>query len=439
MFSYLQSHNEHRICEKFYYTVEPKITMTSVIVVDNELKDSILEYGHILDGVNGNTDFSGELKLHIDQDSSDIKDKTQLITKIFKHTTTESLKKLSDKEFEATYNLLIHILTNISDSKSIFDDLDSELYKTLIEINPKEQPSLKDRRSLKSTTVLSVFNTIFNLLPETSSTRVFILSQILNIIEVSNFDFKLIEQNLGNDLIQWLVKAKATREQIKTIFWKFISLNKKIDSVSLNYIRQYTFEFELDTEELHHLIKFALISEVVDVSFLVNNNVAKAIKQNENDKLASLFNKYVHGELITLSNELGNDIDVEFVESKSKILNLAKFFNDNLDTLVFNFKDIPTYNANPKEFELLVVEAIKAGVIEGKVNQLEQKFYLIRVNRFVLAGEDNSKNWNDVKEVLLSWKNSLSDIEDIVNTARESIVNAPIKESEDEGEHDDDV
>lgn len=411
--------------------------MASVIVVDNELKDSIIEYGQIIDGINQNDKFSAGLSEYISEDSSNITNKLQLINKLYEVTTSETLKQLSDKEFEATFNLLIHILLNVSDSKVVLDDTNSQLYKTLIECNPTKQPSLRDRRSLKSTTVLSVFNTIFNLLPENSSTRIYILSQILEIIEVSNFDFKLIEENLGSNLISWLIKANAKPQEISAIFWRFILLNKKINQKSLNYINQYTKQFELDLKELHNLIKFALSSEVVDISFLINNNVAKAIKENSSDKLTSLFNQYVHGELITINGEV--EVDSKFVESKSKILNLAKFFSDNINTVTFDFKDIPTYNANPKEFELLVIEAIKAGVIEGKVNQLEQKFYLTRVNRFVLAGEDNSQEWNNVKQVLLAWKNSLNNIEDIVNTARESIVNAPIKDSEDDEEHDENV
>lgn len=72
----------------------------------------------------------------------------------------------------------------------------------------------------------------------------------------------------------------------------------------------------------------------------------------------------------------------------------------------------------------LLVEAIKAGVLEGKINQIDETFYLSRVNRFILAGEDeaNAENWNLVKRALQQWLDSIRNIDDIVKATRENLV-----------------
>jgi translation initiation factor 3 subunit M len=407
--------------------------MSSVIVVDTELKDSIAEYGQIIDSINQNDSFSTEVKQFLSADSANITNKPQLITKLYELSDSAVLIRLPDKDFEPAFNLLIHILLQLADFKTVLEDSNSPVYELLLKCNPTKQPSLTDRRSLKSTTILSIFNTIFNLLPETSSTRIFILTKILYIIKSSNYDFKLIEDNLGNNLIAWLNSANVQPQEMKSIFWQFIQLMTKINQKSLNYIDSFTKQFDLDLTDLHNLIKFALSSEVVDVSFLINNNVATAIKNNSSDKLVALFYKYVKGELVVVNDEI-DSVQKEFIESKSKILNMAKFFSDNSSKLAFEFTEIPAFKSNPEQFELLLIDAIKTGVLEGKVNQLEQKFYLTRVNRFVLAGEDNSQSWEAIKPVLLAWKQSLTNINEVVRASRDNIV-----ESAEQGEIDEDA
>ena len=182
----------------------------------------------------------------------------------------------------------------------------------------------------------------------------------------------------------------------------------------MKLIKDFTHSNTLSTQELHELIYIALSSKTVDVSFLVNTNVAQALSNNNksDDKLVSVFNKYVHGEIISIE-EIPNDLPAKFIHSKSKILSLAKFFADsstssssstNHDGIIFKYNEIPNVKSS-LEFEQTLVEAIKVGVIEGKLNQVEETFYLSRVNRFILAGEDNTKNWENVKLVLKQWQN----------------------------------
>lgn len=399
--------------------------MPSVIVVDNDLKDSVKEYGQIIDSVNESVDLSKDLQAFFNDQNNEIVDKPGLIKKIFETSAASNLTKLSDREFEPTFNLIIYILAQLEGSFEKVLSEDSQIIKNLIECNPTKQPLLRDRKSIKSTTILSILNTCFNFLPETSPNRIHILTTILNIVEESNIDYGLIQEPIGNSLVSWLVKANASDEQIKSIFWKFINLDDRKSNKSLQLIKSFTSNNTLNLNELHNLIKFALSSSTTDVSFLVNNNVAKALNENSNDELVSLFTNYTKGELIS-SVPSSSGLPTDEVEQKSRILALGKYFIDNDSKNVFNYSEIPSALAESAEdFESLLINSIKVGVIEGKLNQLDQTFYLTRVNRFILAGDEESisKNWENVKKVLVDWKNSLANIDDIVNTSRENIVN----------------
>lgn len=398
--------------------------MSSVFVVENDLKDSVKEYGSIIDAVHQNTDFSESLKTYFSEQNDGINNQTELAAKLLEGSPASTLTKLSDKEFEPAFYLLVYLLSELEQTS--FEQLlqqDSKVIKLLQESTPAQIPLLRDRRSLKPTTILSIINTFFNYLPTTSATRILLVGLILAIVKDTQIDFALIQSSIGDNLVGWLEAASAPEAEIKKLFWSFIKLDKSFTYKSLQLIKLFTAQYSVSLTELHDLINFALASLVVDVSFLVNNNVASALQANSLDELTQTFIKYTNGELVTLAP----GILTEEVHAKSKILALAKFFvsNDDQGKNSFLYSDIPqSLVQNPAEFEKLLIDSIKAGVIEGKLNQVDQTFYLVRVNRFVVAG-DKAKiahEWETVKKLLAEWKESLVNINEIVKSAKAKIV-----------------
>ncbi|KAK8443221.1 hypothetical protein ACI3LY_003027 [Candidozyma auris] len=399
--------------------------MASVIVVENEIKDSVEEFSSIVNTVQQNTDFSDSIKPYFDEKTGQIANKVELAKQISSVATPELLTKLSDREFEPIFYLLAYLRSEL-EQKS-FETLlqkDGALINLLIASTPKQMPSLRDRRSLKPTTVLSVLNTFFNFLPASSPTRVFFIELILKIVTDTDIDFALIQSAIGSHIVQWLVAAGASEDQIKGLFWQFIALDKQYTLKSLHLIKQFTSQFSLTLQELHTMIGFALASPEVDVTFLVNNNVAQAMQQNASDELVSVFDKYTKGEFIT---SVPQSVSKNVI-NKSKVLALTRFFveSDNSGKNTFKYTDIPSELASSQEeFEKLLIDSIKAGVIEGKMNQVEQTFNLVRANRIVLAGnkEQLAKDLDTVKKALLEWRHSLDNINEIVRDAKDRIVN----------------
>ncbi|ABN66555.1 predicted protein [Scheffersomyces stipitis CBS 6054] len=398
--------------------------MASVIVVDNELKDSLKEYRQIIDSAAQNTSFSEVLNPLLED--AQLAQKQEIIAALYAHSQPATLTKLTDKEFEPAVYLLVHILSQLGVDLA---DEKSGLYEIIVESNPHTQPTIRDRKSIKSTTILSILNTLFNLLPETSQTRAHIIAHILTIVEKSKLDFGLVQNSIGLHLVQWLKSSGTSEEQIRSTFWRFIALDSTFSAQTLQLIKSFTQSFAVSAGELTQLIKFALSSEVVDVSFLINNNVAASLAANSSDALVAAFSKYVNGDLVELSSADFADLPVAEINAKSRILSLSKFFSQQSSSadhsdIVFKYSEIPNVTSS-QDFENLLVGAIKSGVVVGKLNQVEEVFYLSRVNRFVLAGNDaeNTAAWNSVRSTLQEWRASLTNINEIVKSSRENIVN----------------
>lgn len=396
--------------------------MASVIVVENELKDSINEYALIIDAVHKNTELSDSLKAFV---GDDVSDKTEVASKLLNASTKETLSSLGNKEFEPTFYLLVYLISQLEllSIDQVFAR-DAKILDLLVQCTPFEEPSLRDRKSLKSLTILSALNTFFNLLPASSKNRIQVIEAILKIVSETKGSFALIQSPIGDNLVSYLQLAGATEDEIKKIFWSFVALDQNYTLGTLNIIKKFTSTFSLNLKELHQLIEFALSSSVVDVSYLVNNNVAAAMRQHSSDELVVVFSNYTKGNLISSvpSSIKGN------VSEKSKILALTKFFVDNSESHrnKFKYDDIPKDLApSAAAFEKLLIDSIKAGVIEGKLNQVDETFFLVRANRFIMAGEDQklAQDWDVIKQTLTEWKYSLENINEIVLNAKENIVN----------------
>lgn len=396
--------------------------MASVVVVENELRDSVREYGQIVDAIHKNTEFSDSLTKFVSEDSEDITDKDALAKTLIAGSSADVFKAMSDREFEPAFYLFAYLLSelqNLSYEQLVGQNL--LLLQLLDATTPDLQPLLRDRKSVKATTILSILSTFFNFVPQTSALRVSLIKKILSIVEKTSIDFALVQQPIGQNLSSWLSTAGALEAETKALFWQFINLDSKHTHESLILIKNFTSSYKLELPELHNLIHFALASSTVDVSFLVNNNVASALNQHQSDSLVGVFVQYVLGILV---QDVPSNLP-ESVYAKLKVLTLAKFLVDSGKTS-FSYADIPSSLASSAlEFEKLLIDSIKAGVIEGKLNQVDESFQLVRVNRFILAGDKDgiASNWATAKQALYEWKQSLVNINEIVNNAKENIVN----------------
>lgn len=399
--------------------------MNSIIVNDNDLKENVGEYGSFIDTVLEKK-YSEPFLTCFQADSNKIAKMPDLIKLIYESSGSRNMTKLSEREFEPTFYLLINILVQLEGSVEKVLHPDSAVLKCLIECVPvEERPQFRDRKSIRTASIVSILSSSFNLLPSFSSNRIYLIGIILDAIRKSNLGYGLIQHSIGDHLLQWMRDANASEEEIRKTFWAFVGLDNERTFDTLQLIKNFTATFQPTLSELRCLIEFALASDVVDVSFIVNTSISISLKENADDELVNVFSKYVKGELISKVPESLKSFKDSIVY-KSKILCLARFFVEHKDQKVFKYDEVPSYLVTDHdELELLLIDAIKAHVIEAKLSQVDQTFYLSRVNRFIIAGDDKtvSDSWSEIRHVLQNWQFSLNNIDQIVNASKEDIVN----------------
>lgn len=399
--------------------------MSSIIVNDNDLKENVSEYGSFIDTVLEKK-YCEPFLTCFEADSNEIANMPELIKLIYESSGAQNMTKLSEREFEPTFYLLINILEQLEGSVEKVLHPDSVVLKCLIECVPvEERLQFRDRKSIRTASIVSILSSSFNLLPSSSANRIHLIGVILDIISKSNLGYGLIQHSIGDHIVQWMRDAKASDEEIRKTFWSFVGLDNERTFDTLQLMKHFTTTFRPSLNELRFLIEFALISDVVDVSFIVNNSISLSLKEHANDDLVDVFSKYVKGELISEVPEILQSFK-ESIVYKSKILCLARFFVEHNDKKVFKYDEVPSYLVSDHdELELLLIDAVKAHVIEAKLSQVDQTFYLSRVNRFITADDEKgiSDNWNEIRQVLQNWQFSLDNIDQIVKASKEDIVN----------------
>lgn len=395
--------------------------MAAVIVVDSDVADSVREYASTLDAAHGSSEFSTALRALVGGSSfgSQTPDSAGLVACLEGQlaATPSPLIKLADREFEPTCNLLLHLFSRLYSVESAVakrNGSDTPLIAAIVACSPTSQLALKDRRSIKATSVLAVLSTVFNLLLPSLPTRIQIVDLILEVAKTSKVDFALLQDSIGQNLVSWAQQCNASQETVRSLFYKFIAIDTVRDVRSLQLIKEFTQTFPPLDQEVDIIAQYALASPVVDVSFIMSRDLDSAVNRKATP-LAKVLASYVAGDLISDQGDA--------VFEKSRILALARFFDQLPGQLRFQYTDFPAEIVKGTDVETLVVDAIKAKVIEGKLNQMEQAFYLARTNRLVLPSAP-AEQWRAVADVLQEWKSALTNVDELVKSSRESIVNS---------------
>jgi translation initiation factor 3 subunit M len=400
-------------------------TMQSVIIVEQELRDSVKSYSQVLDGTGeGAPTFSQYFRAAPTADDelhAEVSDADGLSAALV--ALIPRLGALVDRDFEPTFNLVLHVLAELH-HQLVAQALDRypEVVAHLVALNPAQQPTLRDRRAIKASLVLLLLNNVFNLLPPLLAHRLAVIDAILAVAEGLHLHFDAMAR-FGDLLVTWLEAAGASDERLRATFWRYVALDNEFGDATLWQVKRFVDHHRLALVlELRSLIVFAMQSQRTDVLFLVNANVSAAIAQWRDDELVAQFDRFIRGELVSVEH-------LPKVAAKLRILALCRYLAEllaqQLPRGVFRYADIPReLAANAMDLELLLIQAIKAGVLEGRLSQLDQTLHLTRANRFVYYGaEQNARNWDDVERVLYDWRNALQNIREIVNTSRENIVN----------------
>ncbi|KAK7204678.1 hypothetical protein BZA70DRAFT_279750 [Myxozyma melibiosi] len=321
-----------------------------------------------------------------------------------------AFEKASDKEFEPAYNLLFYVLTFTSAG------VEGHL-STVLDL-------LSAASASHALSTLSVLTNLFNLLPATSPLRKTVFGTVLS-VTVSTKNTDLLIPQLKQLPIWFSEWSLSPEEQVATLVDIASTLEPVDQASALKYFKDAHSEaaaagVTLPAEQTKKFIVLALsvpgffdydsIYAVVSSLSTVDAGHLGLLKIFVNGTFADF--KAVPEATVT-----GAGMDVEVLTKKIRLLTLASLAASSPNLTVSYAAISSALAIDEEEVEFWIIDVIRAGLLEGKMSQLEQKLFVHRVVPRTFGAEQ----WEDIARRLQTWKTSLKDVLVVLRNARVSV------------------
>lgn len=331
------------------------------------------------------------------------------------------LSSAPEKEVTPSYNLLVHIVLQSSQVPEHIPAILAHLAQPLTN-SSHNGPAV----------VISILTTLFNVIPTESSLRLLVFTAILKTVQKHGF-YDVLAPQLKH-LQRWFGEWAASPDDIRAILVTVADIAEEAGdeeqaySSLLTALQTFT-PPEASTAAAHTLavrIVKSAISQPARLDFddLVALDSVQALAKSD-PELFNLFEVFAGGDLEDY--EEFNDVHDNWLEDnnlshsvllrKIRLLTLASL-STRTPTRALPYKNIAKALHIPSEdVEMWVIDVIRAGLVEGKLSQLNQTF-LIHRSSYRVFGLDQ---WVEVGERLDVWRDTLRNISEIVKQARENV------------------
>ncbi len=331
---------------------------------------------------------------------------------------SRQLAKRQPTEFIAAYNLLVHLVRQSPNLDKFLPKICQNL-SAPIKSSPTNGPGLS----------LSILTTIFNILPPTSETRYHVFLNVLRVIRGSS-SFELLRPQL-NSLDSWITAWEIDEEDQRKLYLTIADAAAEAgeDSESYLYLLRALRTIPLDevsSNDSHALairaLKVALSHPShFDFQDLTSSDTIQALQKSDPDwyELLEIFNAELlddYNDFLESHDEFleKSDLDASILHRKMRLLTLASLAATT-QTRSLPYQHIERSLQIPSEdVEMWVIDVIRAGLVEGKLSQLNQTF-LIHRSTYRVFGE---KQWTEVQGRLDTWRTSLEGVLEVVRQER---------------------
>ncbi|RPB26128.1 PCI-domain-containing protein [Terfezia boudieri ATCC MYA-4762] len=384
-------------------------------MVEGSFYDQVDELAQYLDTVNQTPGvLSGELAPLAEREEKD-----EMVRKLV--NASSALSQAPEKEFIPSYNLLIHLVRPSPLLPELLPIILNNL-STPPPSSPINGPAL----------VLSILTTIFNVLPPTSKLRSTVLQIILKIISAHGL-YEVLNPQLKN-LDRWFSEWNSTNEEVRSILVAVADIAEEASDYEQFYNSLLSTLHQFSTAEASspaartvavRLVKAAIsLPNRLDFDDLIALDSVQALAKSD-PELFNLLEVFAGGDLEDY--EEFNDINENWLEDnglshpallrKIRLLTLASL-STRTPTRSLPYKAISKALHIPSDdVEMWVIDVIRAGLVEGKLSQLNQTF-LIHRSSYRVFGLDQ---WLEVSDRLEVWKGTLRGILDVIRASRESV------------------
>ena len=325
-------------------------------------------------------------------------------------------------EFIAAYNLLVHLVRQSP-------NLDKFLPKICQNLSAPITSSPSNGAEL----ALSVLTTIFNILPTDNETRYHVLMAILRVVRGSS-SFDALKSQLKNiDL--WIEQWEIDEEDQRKLYLSIAEIAQEASEDEQAYayllraLRTISVE-EASSDEARMLSIRALKAALLhpshfDFQDLTALDSIQALRKSDalHFELLEIFNAELLDDYNDFADEHDGWIEEQILDTlvlyrKMRLLTLASLAASS-QSRSLPYQQISRALQIPSEdVEMWVIDVVRAGLVEGKLSQLNQTF-LIHRSTYRVFGE---KQWTEVQGRLDTWRSSLEGVLSVVRQEREKVI-----------------
>ncbi|QDS72889.1 hypothetical protein FKW77_007623 [Venturia effusa] len=345
--------------------------------------------------------------------------------------TEDALKKLvgaasilnsaPEKEIISAYNLLIYIIRQAPQPAIFLSRICTYLSKP-ISSSPANGAGL----------ALAILSTVFNTVAPNDDARFHIFMTILSVIKAST-NFETLKPQLKN-LDTWLEEWELDDEEQRRLYLELSeaaqSANEGVTAYEylLRALRTIPAD-DIAGDEARKLSLRALKAALnhpthFDFQDLTSLDTIQALREPEPQfyQLLEIFTSDTLEELNDFKDENEGwleqqGLDKEALNRKMRLLTLTTLAAHASSTRSLPYATIAKALMVPvEEVELWVIDVIRAGLVEGKLSQLNQQF-LIHRSTYRVFGDNQ---WREVSSRLEMWRTSLQGVLQVIRQEKEN-------------------
>ncbi|KAI5780521.1 hypothetical protein EDC01DRAFT_276897 [Geopyxis carbonaria] len=387
----------------------------NILMVEGSFEDQIIEMAQYIDTRKGTSPNEG-LALEVEKLVEEEK-REEALEKIV--AVSGVLSSSPEREFIPAYNLLIHLVRSSPDFHKYLATLLENL-SSPPQTSPANGPAL----------AISVLSTLYNVLPVNSHERYPIYRGTLKVVAANGL-YDLLSPQLPK-VDKWVQEWGSSVEEIRELYITIAGIAEEGNDPEqfYNFLTKALQTFpESEAASAHarelavRLVKAAInMPSRLDFDELSSYPAIVAL-QSSDPELFQLFEVFSGGQLedyIEFNDEHEgwvdeNGIDHETVYRKIRLLTLTSLAATCPDrSLAYNIIS-RRLHVPEEDVELWVIDVIRAGLVEGKLSQLNQTFLIHRAN----SRNFGPAEWEEVASRLDVWKDSLRSILEVIKAGRE--------------------
>lgn len=394
-------------------------------LVEGAFEELGLELAQYLDTLRGDdSTVAAEITpLLADAEKADRPQETDRDTVLKKLVTASvALNGAPERELQAAYNLLIHLISQAEEPEKYLPPVCKYLSHPITS-SPYNGTGI----------ALGILATLFNTIQPDDETRYHILLAIVDVIQRSGNYETLRPQlkSLESWIQQWDLEPHEAQRLYLAISSAAASANEPEESYFYLLKALRTLQNEPASPHARELsikaLKAALQNEKhFDFEDLTALDSVQALRKSDETlaELLELYSDQLYDDLQEFKEVNGsfiadNGLDEDILDRKMRLLTLASLAAQSSDSRTLPYARIAKALAVPSgDVEMWVIDCIRSGLVEGKLSQQKQEF-LIHRSTHRTFGE---KQWREVASRLETWRGSLTSVLAVIRQQKDEFI-----------------